>query len=102
MGNSRKNYWELLGNYWPMPNREPSQLLVDGQVLWSEEGTTQGDPLAMPLYALATIPLINRLSSVPDVKQVWYADDASAAGRLSSLRSWWDTLQSTSPASGIM
>ena len=19
MGNSRKNYWELLGNYWPMP-----------------------------------------------------------------------------------
>ena len=54
----------------------------------------------MPLYALATILLINRLSSVPDVKQIWYADDASAAGRLSSLRSWWDTLQSTGPGFG--
>ena len=30
--------------------RKPSELFVDGQVLWSEEGTTHGDPLAMPLY----------------------------------------------------
>ena len=89
-----------LANFLINTYREPSQLLVDGQVLWSEEGTTQGDPLAMPFYALATIPLINRLSNVPDVKQVWYADDASAAGRLSSLRSWWDTLQSTGPGFG--
>ena len=80
--------------------REPSELFIDGQVIWSEEGTTQGDPLAMPLYALATIPLINRLSSVSDTKQVWYADDASAAGQLSSLRSWWDNLQSLGPSFG--
>ena len=62
--------------------REPTELFVDGQVLWSEEGTTQGDPLAMSLYALATIPLIDLLSSIRDVTQVWYADDASAAGVL--------------------
>ena len=80
--------------------REPSELFVDGEVLWSEEGTTQGDPLAMPLYALATIPLINRLGRVPDLKQVWYADDASASGRLSSLRSWWDNLRSSGPDFG--
>ena len=80
--------------------REPSELFVDGQVLWSEEGTTQGDPLAMPLYALATIPLINRLSSVPDVKQIWYADDASASGRLSSIRKWWDNLLTSGPSFG--
>ena len=55
---------------------------MDGQVLWSEEGTTQGDPLAMPMYALATIPLIDQLSSIQDVTQVWYADDASVAGSL--------------------
>ena len=29
--------------------REPTELFVDDQVLWSEEGTTQGDPLAMQI-----------------------------------------------------
>jgi len=54
----------------------------------SEEGTTQGDPLAMPLYALATIPLMQQLSS--GFEQVWYADDACACGKLVALRKQWD------------
>ena len=80
--------------------RDATELFVDGLVLFSEEGTTQGDPLAMPMYALATIPLINRLSDTPNVVQVWYADDATASGSLPSLRNWWDNLTSFGPAFG--
>ena len=52
----------------------------------------------MPMYALATIPLIQKLSS--DVLQVWYADDATAAGKLPSVREWWNRLTTHDPAFG--
>ena len=59
----------------------------------SSEGTTQGDPLATAMYALAVRPLIDCLQSpCPTVKQVWYADDATGAATCSELRTWWDTL----------
>ena len=45
--------------------RHSVDLFVNGTSLLSEEGTTEGGPLAMPfLYALATVPLIKELSSV--------------------------------------
>ena len=68
--------------------RAHSDLYIDGEVLYSQEGTTQGDPLAMPFYALATVPLLSKLSDA--VNQTWYADDAAATGKVSGLRSWWD------------
>ena len=80
--------------------RETTELFVDDTTLFSEEGTTQGDPLAMPMYALATIPLINCLMVATDLKQVCYADDATASGSLSSLRVWWDHLASLGPTFG--
>ena len=40
--------------------RAPTELFVDGDVLYSCEGTTQGDPLAMSMYALAAVPIIKR------------------------------------------
>ena len=46
-------------------------LFISGDVLMFEEGTTQGDPLAMPMYIFAKIPLLKQLPS--DVEQV---DDA--------------------------
>ena len=62
-------------------------------VIFSQEGTTQGDPLAMLMYAMATIPLIKKLkSNVNDVNQVWYADDVSDAGKVNRLREWWDLI----------
>lgn len=66
--------------------------------MFSEEGTTEGDPLAMPMYAVATTPLINSLSS--GVQQVWYADDATAMGKIGDLRDWWDRVLTKGSAFG--
>ena len=78
--------------------RHNPQLFIDGEVLLSQEGTTQGDPLAMAMYAIATLPLIHRLDH--QTKQVWYADDAAAGGKLHHLHSWWNQLQSCGPEYG--
>jgi len=72
--------------------RYPACLFVDGDILYSEEGTTQGDPLAMPFYALVTIHFIKKLAA--PVTQIWYADDAAACGKIFALRAWWVGLSS--------
>ena len=73
--------------------RSDVNLYIGDETLLSEEGTTQDDPLAMPMYALGTVPLINVLSD-DHIKQVWCADDATACGSLLDLRRWWDRLVS--------
>ena len=86
----------------------PSDLIVsnplsDPLFLSSEEGATQGDVLAMALYALGIKPLINELASQVPVsvcKQSWYADDSNGAGRLRALKKWWDTLVELGPKFG--
>ena len=74
----------------------PITLFITGEgELASSEGTTQGDPLAMAMYALVVTPLINSLRHhQPDVSQAWFADDATAAGQLTSLLQWWKQLLS--------
>lgn len=65
-------------------------------MLYSSKGTTQGDPLAMVMYALAMKPLIGKLQSdAPNVKQIWYADDVNGAG-------FWDSLQVHGAAFGLL
>lgn len=76
--------------------REDVQLHIDGATMLSQEGTTQGDPLAMAMYALEIILLIYRLRD-ESVKQAWYADDATAGSSLTSLRAWCDNLVKLGP-----
>ena len=102
--------------------------MAGGVELPSLEGTTQGCPLAMAMYALGILPLIDKLrpsrvstcrfclhnhqhaassgslSPIGDQKeflmppQAWFADDSQAAGSLGALRLWWDTLNQHGPA----
>ena len=41
--------------------KTPSDLFIDKRVIKSQEGTTQGDPIALAMYGVATIPLIDML-----------------------------------------
>ena len=47
------------------------------------------DPLAMGMYAIVVTPLIHQLEE-REVKQVWFADDATAGGNLANLKEWWE------------
>ena len=64
----------------------------------AKEGTTQGDPLAMAMYAIGTQPLVRRLDGI--AKPVWYADDSAAGSSLERLRKWWDLLVEIGPLYG--
>ena len=73
--------------------RNPSRLIINGgKELLSQEGTTQGDNLAMAFYALSTVLMQNQLRSVTETKQVWLSDDATGAGKIPPLKRWLDVL----------
>ena len=69
-------------------------------ILYSREGVTQGDPLSMFLYALATIPLIECVGRPNEGVDVWYADDASACAHLHALKEWFVQLLRVGPSYG--
>jgi len=54
---------------------------------------TQADPLAMTMYSLGVVPLMQHLAGF----DIWYANDASAGGDLQGLRRWWDELSRIGP-----
>ena len=53
------------------------------------------------MHALAVSRLIHSLQKVKsEVKQVWFVDDATAAGKLRALMQWWQHLTDIGPAIG--
>jgi len=67
--------------------QQPARLFITGgRILKSAENTTQGDPLAMVIYAISLQPLITRLGFSSDAKQCWYADDASGSRFLEAIK----------------
>jgi hypothetical protein len=48
----------------------------------------------MQFYGISTTPIITALNyQQTEVYQVWLADDATGAGKLTKLRKWWDIVQ---------
>ena len=90
-----------LATYAPNTFRASARHFVTGgKELKSTEGTTQGDPLAVSLYAISLQPLITHLNLSSNAKQCWYTDDATCAGSLEELRKWWDGLNEMGPSLG--
>ena len=68
-------------------------IIMGGPEIQSIEGTTQGDNLFMPFYAIATMQIQQLLRiSFHGVKQVWLTEDATGAGSLKSLQNWWTNI----------
>ena len=70
--------------------------IIGGGELKSTKGTTQGDPIAMEVYAIAIIPLILTMVELTNktdstTKTAAYADDITVAGKLVHLKYWWNT-----------
>ena len=73
-------------------------MFVDGETVYSREGTTQGNPLPMSIYGIAILPLIQKLQGL--YRQLWFADNASAGGKITQLKEWWSRMQSLGPSFG--
>ena len=74
--------------------RLPARLILgEGVEILSQEGTTQGDNLAMAFYALSLKKLLVSLNKI-GCHQEWFADNAGGLGKLVQLREWFDLLTS--------
>ena len=78
---TEEEYLYIISTY-----RSPSRLFISGRgKIFSQEVTTQGDPLAMPLHEINTFHMIHNLRpSTPQVKQVWLW--------IESLYQWYKSL----------
>ena len=76
--------------------------VVGGVELKSKEGTTQGDPTSMALYALGLMPLLWKLNSSEETAdQVGYADDLQCIRKLKMMRKYYDICSSEGPKYGF-
>ena len=85
----------------------PPRLFIIGETeIPSSKGTTQGDPTAISICAIAIIPLVlmimEIMSTSPDnaSKMVAYTDDFTAGGTVKDLKYWWETLCELGPKFG--
>ena len=90
-----------------------STLVTGGCEVDSVEGKTQGDPLAMLVYAVEITPLLSLINPSENytedqhiseeennVKQTAFADDFAGCGKLHQLHTWWGKIEQFGPLLG--
>ena len=76
----------------------PARLFISGgQEIKSTEGTIQGDPTVMAMYAISILQLLDTRSKT---KKISFADDFSGVGTIQHLRKWWDLIEELGPYIG--
>jgi len=77
--------------YWPiliLRDRNGTTLRI-----FSKEGVTQGDPIAMFMYGIGIVPMIRKMKELrPNFRDSWYADDGAGQGNFVEIREYLDTL----------
>ena len=70
-------------------------------ILYSKEGVTQGDPLAMIVYGVGMLPLTRYLKmKIRELLHLWYADDAAAGGKFDYIMNYYNLLCAEGPGRG--
>ena len=82
---------------------QASHLLFGSELLSSERGFHQGDPLASLLFCLVLQPLLKLIKErLPDLAlNAWYLDDGTLVGTAEQLREVVDLLQAEGPKNGL-
>ena len=78
---------------------EPSNLFINKQTIFSQKGTTQGHPLEISMYGIASIPLIELLGDCFTFQKS-YADDDNRVGSLDNVKKLFDSLKKHGHAFG--
>jgi hypothetical protein len=69
--------------------------------IFSREGVTQGDPLAIVAFGILLLPLIRTLKDeVPNVNQPWYADNLGMGRSFAGIHKYFEKLQEKGPGWG--
>ena len=73
--------------------------ITGGKEISSIERTTQGDPIAMGMYALGLIPLLSSIirNNTGNLIDVAFADDLTGVGKLHELIEWWKNVLHCGP-----
>ena len=86
-------------NYLSPNSTLPSQLfIIEGTEIPSSEGTTQGDPAAMSIYAISIMPIVLMIMEIISTaldntsKMVAYAGGFTAGGNVKDLKCCWEKL----------